>query len=76
VAIYEFFVMSEEIADLFGPNLTAGQLRGAARQQGWRALRDQAWKKVQQGLIPVSEIQRLTFRLKPPPIQPLLALVP
>jgi type II secretory ATPase GspE/PulE/Tfp pilus assembly ATPase PilB-like protein len=76
VAIYEFFVMSEEIADLFGPSLTTGQLRGAARQQGWRTLRDQAWKKVQQGQVPVSEIQRLTYRLPQPTRQPLLALVP
>ncbi len=76
VAIYEFFLMSEEIADLFGPNLTTGHLRNAARQQGWRSLRDQAWKKVQQGQIPIAEIQRLTFRIQQPNVQPLLALVP
>lgn len=66
VAIYEFFVLSEAVADLFGPNLTTGQLRNAARQHGWRPLRDQAWSKVQQGLIPVAELQRLTFRLQQP----------
>ncbi|MBE7504202.1 MAG: Flp pilus assembly complex ATPase component TadA [Verrucomicrobiales bacterium] len=76
VAIYEFFVMSEAVADLFGPDLTTGVLRSAARQHGWRSLRDLAWKKVQQGLIPATEVQRLTYRIRQPDAQPLLALVP
>ncbi len=70
VALYEFFVMSEEMADLLGPNISTGQIRSAARRLGWRSLRDQAWKKVQQGLIPISEIQRLTYRLQQPAFAP------
>mgnify|MGYP000085467109 CR=1 FL=1 len=74
VAIYEFFVMNEEIAELLGPGVSTGRLRAAARQHGWRSLREQAWKKVQQGLVPVAEVQRLTYRLKQPTAQPVLTL--
>jgi type II secretory ATPase GspE/PulE/Tfp pilus assembly ATPase PilB-like protein len=74
VAIYEFFVMSEDIADQLGSGVSTGHLRAAARQHGWRSLRDQAWKKVQQGLVPVAEIQRLTYRIRQPGAQPLLPL--
>ena len=65
VAIYEFFVMSEEIADLLGPNVKTGELRGAARRQGWRSLREEGWSKVQAGLVAIPELQRLTRRLNP-----------
>jgi type II secretory ATPase GspE/PulE/Tfp pilus assembly ATPase PilB-like protein len=64
VAIYEFFVLEEEVADLIGPGVKTGQLRETARKYGWRSLRDQSWIKVQNGLIPVEEQQRLTRRLK------------
>ncbi len=75
VAIYEFFVMSEDIAEILAAGITAGRLRAVARQHGWRSLREQAWRKVQQGLVPVSEVQRLTYRLHQPAAQPLLTLV-
>ena len=63
VAIYEFFLMTDEIADLIEPGVRTGDLRRLARKQGWQSLRENAWRKVQQGLIPVSEQQRLTRRL-------------
>lgn len=63
VAIYEFFLLNDEIADLIGPGLKTGHLRQAMRKHGWRSLRELAWSKVQAGLIPVSEVQRLTHRL-------------
>ena len=66
VAVYEFFVMHEALAELLGPGVSTARLRAAARQYGWRSLREEAWKKVQQGLIPVAEVQRLTYRLKQP----------
>lgn len=65
VAIYEFFVMTEEVADLLGPNIKTGQLRATARAHGWRTLREHGWTKVQSGLISVPELQRLTRRIKP-----------
>lgn len=66
VAVYEFFVMHEAVAELLGPGVSTTKLRAAARQYGWRSLREEAWKKVQQGLIPIAEVQRLTRRLRQP----------
>jgi type II secretory ATPase GspE/PulE/Tfp pilus assembly ATPase PilB-like protein len=63
VAIYEFFRVSDNIADLIAPGVKTGQLRQAARQEGWRSLREIGWSKVQQGLIPLTEQRRLTHRL-------------
>lgn len=63
IAVYEFFLMTDEIADLIQPGVRTGDLRRVARAHGWRSLRDNAWRKVQDGLIPVSEQQRLTRQL-------------
>ena len=63
VAIYEFFILTDEIADLLVPNVTTGQLRGAAARQGWRPLRSQTFLKVQAGLVSIQEMQRLTQRV-------------
>jgi general secretion pathway protein E/type IV pilus assembly protein PilB len=65
VAIYEFFLLNEKIADLIQPELHTGELREAARKQGWRSLREMAWLKVQQGLIPISEQERWTRLIDP-----------
>ena len=65
VAIYEFFLLNEEIADLIQPGLRTGQLREAARKCGWRSLREMAWQKVHRGLIPVSEQERWTRTIDP-----------
>lgn len=67
VALYEFFVMTEDIADMLGSRVPTGQLRAAARERGWRCLRDEGWAKVQAGLIPIAELQRLTRRIISPP---------
>jgi general secretion pathway protein E/type IV pilus assembly protein PilB len=63
LAIYEFFVVNEEIADLIGPGVRTGQLREAARRCGWSSLREQGWTKVQNGLIPIDEQQRMTRQI-------------
>ena len=65
VAIYEFFLLNEEIADLIQPGLRTAQLREAARKIGWRSLREMAWLKVQRGLIPISEQERWTRTIDP-----------
>jgi general secretion pathway protein E/type IV pilus assembly protein PilB len=65
VAIYEFFLLNEDIAELIHPGLRAGQLREAARKLGWRSLREMAWLKVQRGLIPISEQERWTRTIDP-----------
>jgi type II secretory ATPase GspE/PulE/Tfp pilus assembly ATPase PilB-like protein len=63
VAIYEFFLINDALADLIVPQVRTGQLREAARQFGWRSLREQGWIKVQNGLVPLSEQQRMTRRI-------------
>jgi general secretion pathway protein E/type IV pilus assembly protein PilB len=73
IAIYEFFVLNQEIADLLGPNVRTGQLRAAARRRGWRSLREEGWLKVQAGLVSADEVHRLTRTIEPlesPPSQP------
>jgi type II secretory ATPase GspE/PulE/Tfp pilus assembly ATPase PilB-like protein len=60
VAVYEFFVLNEPIADLIAPGLKTGELREAARKLGWRSLREMGWLKVQRGLIPIAEQERWT----------------
>jgi general secretion pathway protein E/type IV pilus assembly protein PilB len=65
IALYEFFLVSDEIADLIEPGVKTNQLREAARRHGWVSLREQGWRKVQNGLIPLSEQQRLTYKVAP-----------
>lgn len=65
VAIYEFFLLNETIADLIQPGVKNSQLREEARKIGWRPLRETAWQKVQQGLIPISEQERWTRMIDP-----------
>lgn len=64
VAIYELFLITDEVVDALSANLRSTELRAIARRQGWRSLREEAWAKVQQGLISVAETQRLTRRLQ------------
>jgi general secretion pathway protein E/type IV pilus assembly protein PilB len=63
VAIYEFFLLNEAIADLIHAGLRTGDLRREARKLGWRSLREMGWHKVQRGLIPISEQERWTQTL-------------
>ena len=65
VAIYEFFLIGEEVAELIRPGLRTGPLREAARKLGWRSLREVAWLKVQRGLIPIAEQERWTRLVDP-----------
>jgi len=65
VAIYEFFIVNEAIADSIQPGLKTGDLRAAARKLGWRSLREMAWLKVQRGLIPIAEQERWTRLVDP-----------
>ncbi len=65
VAIYEFFVVNEAMADRIQPGLKTGELREAARKFGWRPLREMGWSKVQKGLIPIAEQERWTRVIDP-----------
>ncbi len=70
VAIYEFFLVDDTIADLIRPGLRTTELRAAARKMGWRSLRDMAWFKVQRGLIPLAEQERWTRAISPSALLP------
>jgi general secretion pathway protein E/type IV pilus assembly protein PilB len=61
-AIYEFFYVTDYIAEAIQPGLTLQQLRKMAHDQGWRSLRDNAWEKVQAGILSVEELERVTSR--------------
>lgn len=64
VAIYELFLMSDEVVDMLSSELRTVALRELAKRQGWKSLREQGWVKVQQGLVSIAENQRLTRRLQ------------
>jgi general secretion pathway protein E/type IV pilus assembly protein PilB len=68
VAIYEFFLLNEAVSELIQPGVKNSQLREAARRAGWRSLRENAWKKVQAGLIPLGELERWTRVIEPSPV--------
>jgi len=65
VAIYEFFLLNDALADLIRPGLRTTELRTVARKFGWRSLREMAWFKVHRGLIPLSEQDRWTRLVDP-----------
>ncbi len=60
VAVYEFFLMNDEIADLITPGVKASALRQAAMKAGWHPLRWHGWPRVQSGLISIEELQRIS----------------
>jgi type II secretory ATPase GspE/PulE/Tfp pilus assembly ATPase PilB-like protein len=66
IALYEFFLVTDEIADLIEPAVKTSQLRETGRRYGWHSLREQGWLKVQRGIIPLSEQQRLTHKIMVP----------
>jgi len=64
IAVYEFFLITDEVVDLLSSDVRTVALRDLARRQGWKSLRDAGWKKVQDGLVSIAENQRLTRRLQ------------
>jgi general secretion pathway protein E/type IV pilus assembly protein PilB len=70
VAIYEVFLLNEAIADLIQPGVKTGRLREAARKLGWRSMRENAWRKVQAGVIPIGEQERWTRLIDPAMLKP------
>lgn len=66
VALYEFFVVNDEMVDQFRPGLTASELREMGRRYGWKPIREHGWIKVQNGTISIEENQRLTRRVTTP----------
>jgi general secretion pathway protein E/type IV pilus assembly protein PilB len=60
VAIYEFFLLDEELQDMVSAHRPTGELRKAAIERGMHTLRDDGWEKVAQGLTTIDEVQRIT----------------
>ncbi len=60
VAIYEFFLMDEELQDMVAAQKTSGELRKAAIERGMRTLRMDGWEKVAAGLTSIEEVTRIT----------------
>lgn len=62
VALYEFFMVTDELIDSLRPGITASELRRKGRAGGWKPIREHGWLKVQNGTISIEENQRLTRR--------------
>ena len=60
VAIYEFFLLDEEIQDMVSAHAGTSDLRKAAMERGMRTLRQDGWEKVNLGLTSIDEVQRIT----------------
>ncbi len=60
VAIYEIFLLDEEIQDLVAAHASSSELRKAARQKGMKTLREDGWIKLSRGLTSIEEVSRIT----------------
>ncbi|HQL87014.1 MAG: Type II secretion system protein E [Lentisphaerae bacterium ADurb.Bin082] len=60
VAIYEFFLLDEELQDMVSAHAGTSELRKAAMERGMRTLRQDGWEKVSLGATSIEEIQRIT----------------
>jgi general secretion pathway protein E len=60
VGIYELMILNDELRKLTVGKADSGQIRKKALEAGMRALRDDGWMKVRQGMTTVSEILRVT----------------
>jgi type II secretory ATPase GspE/PulE/Tfp pilus assembly ATPase PilB-like protein len=60
VAIYEFFLLDEEIQDMVSAHTQTSELRKAAIKRGMHTLREDGWEKVALGLTTIEEVTRIT----------------
>jgi type II secretory ATPase GspE/PulE/Tfp pilus assembly ATPase PilB-like protein len=59
-AIYEFLVVDEPIQQLILKRASSHEIRRAAQQQGMRALRQDGWLRITQGLTTPQEVLRVS----------------
>lgn len=64
IAIFELFLLDEEIRDLVSGGATNSELRRTARERGMRTLREDGWDKVIAGQTTAEEISRITGSLQ------------
>lgn len=62
LALYEFLLMTEELADAVQPGVKSGDLKTLARRVGWRSLRENGMIKLHDSQISVDELERVTRR--------------
>jgi general secretion pathway protein E/type IV pilus assembly protein PilB len=60
VAIYEFFLLDDELQDMVSAHAGTSELRKAALERGMRTLRQDGWEKVHDGLTSIEEVHRIT----------------
>ncbi|NOY80386.1 MAG: type II/IV secretion system protein [Kiritimatiellaeota bacterium] len=63
VAVFEIFLLDENIQDMVSRHASTSQLRHEAREHGMRTLRDDGWVKVQAGFTTIEEVTRITSTL-------------
>jgi len=64
IAIFELFLLDEEIRDMVSGGSTTSELRRTARERGMRTLREDGWDKVLAGHTTADEIARITGELQ------------
>lgn len=64
VAIYEYFLLDDELQDMVSAHAGTSDLRRAAIERGMKTLRQDGWLKVSQGFTSIEEVQRITSTLQ------------
>ncbi len=64
IAIFELFLLDEEIRDLVSAHASNSELRRTARERGMRTLREDGWDKVLAGQTAAEEIARITGQMQ------------
>jgi type II secretory ATPase GspE/PulE/Tfp pilus assembly ATPase PilB-like protein len=59
-AIYEFFLVTQEIKELLLKRASADAIRQKVVELGMRTMREDGWEKVRQGLTTLDEVLRVT----------------
>ena len=60
MGIFEMMDVTDEIRKLIMTNADASILTRAARKNGMRNLREDGWRKIQDGVTSVEEVMRVT----------------
>ena len=62
--IFELLQMTEPIRELVSSSASASELRQTAHDLGWRALREDGQRLIDQGLTTLTEIERVAVDLR------------
>ncbi len=64
VAVFELFLLNEELRDLISTRASTSELRRVARERGMRTLREGGWDRVLDGTTTAEEVARITGALQ------------